>query len=298
MPRRKKNSPADGLLELIALLPWWAGVALAIASYLWLHHVATLPVAAVPVQPGQLNAMVKQGLWHGLANVGQYLLPMICLMGAAASAWRRRERKTLVDSVARNPAADALDGMSWRQFERLVGEAFRLQGYQVLETGGGGADGGVDLVLTRGGEKFLVQCKQWKAFNVSVEAVRELYGVMAAKGAAGGFVVTSGRFTGDAKSFADGRNVKLIDGPKLHAMIQQVQGIRTSGAGQARAEPPAETTVKRKEPTFTESPTPMCPSCGKPMVKRTARKGANAGAEFWGCTGYPACKGTRRFHSA
>ncbi len=38
-----------------------------------------------------------------------------------------------------------LNGMSWREFEMLVGEAFRLGGYTVSETGGGGADGGVDL---------------------------------------------------------------------------------------------------------------------------------------------------------
>jgi restriction system protein len=38
---------------------------------------------------------------------------------------------------------------------------------------------------------------------------------------------------------------------------------------------------------------PNCPSCGKPMVMRTARKGKAAGAQFWGCAGYPGCIGTR-----
>ena len=46
--------------------------------------------------------------------------------------------------------------------------------------GGGGTDGGVDLVLRRGNDKFLVQCKQWKAFKVPVQPMRELYGVMTA----------------------------------------------------------------------------------------------------------------------
>lgn len=36
---------------------------------------------------------------------------------------------------------------------------------------------------------------------------------------------------------------------------------------------------------------PPCPQCGKPMALRTAQKGKNAGKQFWGCTGYPACKG-------
>jgi restriction system protein len=38
---------------------------------------------------------------------------------------------------------------------------------------------------------------------------------------------------------------------------------------------------------------PNCPNCGKPMVLRTARKGQKAGQPFWGCSGYPDCKGTR-----
>jgi four helix bundle suffix protein len=35
-----------------------------------------------------------------------------------------------------------------------------------------------------------------------------------------------------------------------------------------------------------------CPACGQLMVLRTARKGPNAGSQFWGCSGYPGCKTT------
>ncbi len=38
---------------------------------------------------------------------------------------------------------------------------------------------------------------------------------------------------------------------------------------------------------------PICPECGKTMKKRKASSGRNAGTEFWGCTGYPACRGVR-----
>lgn len=38
---------------------------------------------------------------------------------------------------------------------------------------------------------------------------------------------------------------------------------------------------------------PLCPLCGKPMRQRTARKGKFAGQQFWGCSGYPECKGTQ-----
>lgn len=39
--------------------------------------------------------------------------------------------------------------------------------------------------------------------------------------------------------------------------------------------------------------TPRCPRCGRPMQRRTARQGPKAGQPFWGCTGYPECKGIR-----
>lgn len=50
----------------------------------------------------------------------------------------------------------------------------------------------------------------------------------------------------------------------------------------------------RKEPADPSNPSdriPNCPNCGKPTVLRTAQKGKNAGKQFWGCSGYPDCKG-------
>lgn len=284
MRRRGRTSTAEDLMDLVAMLPWWAGIGLAVLSYLLLHSVASspLPVAMTPQDIGQL---ATSGIWRGLAYAGQYILPFICGMGALASAIRRRERRALIGSVARSDTADALDGMSWREFELLVGEGFRQQGYAVSETGGAGPDGGIDLVLAKAGEKFLVQCKQWKAFKVGVTVVRELYGVMAARGAAGGFVVTSGRFTEEAKAFASGRNIRLIDGPELLHLIRSGRSVSPPvsevGHGEAGAVP------------STAGATPTCPVCSNAMLRRVAKRGASAGNSFWGCSGYPGCKGTR-----
>lgn len=286
--RRNKSSPLEDFLELVALLPWWAGVALALISYLILHRFAQ-PVPVAAFQPGNVATVAVQSAGATLASYAQYVVPVLCLIGAGMSAWRRRTRQTLVSNVAQAKGADALNGMSWREFELLVGEAFRLQGFRVIETGGGGADGGVDLVLSKGSEKFLVQCKQWKAYKVGVEVVRELYGVMAARGATGGFVVTSGTFSGDAQEFAQGRNVKLVDGQRLIGLIRQArESLRStpnSYQPKARSERP-------KQETAT-APTPSCPKCGSAMVKRTAKKGQNAGEEFWGCSTFPTCRGVR-----
>lgn len=282
---RRRSGIADGMLAAVALLPWWAGVMLALLTYVLLHAVASQPVP--PPVPGKIASTVSSAMWRGLATGGQYLLPILCLAGAGVSWWRRRERRGLAARIAGSPGAEALNAMSWRQFEKLVGEMFRVQGYQVTETGGNGADGGLDLVLRKDRETYLVQCKQWRAYKVGVETVRELHGVMAAKGVTGGFVVTSGRFSREATHFAAGLNIRLIDGSALHALIKTAEGSPVAPAApSARATPTSA--------TGDEAP-PACPSCTRLMVRRVAKRGERAGQSFWGCTGYPTCRGTRPY---
>jgi len=231
MPRRRaKTSPIEDFVALVALMPWWACVALALVSYLVLRGLAQ-PVTLASIDPHHLDQVMTRSFIAALATVGQFVVPIACLFAAGVSATQRHRRGALLASVAsvtHAKAPDALTGMSWQEFELLVGEAFRLQGYEVSELGGAGPDGGVDLVLRKDKEKFLVQCKHWKAFKVGVQVVRELYGVMAAHGAAGGFVVISGSFTEEAMAFAGGRNVRLVDGPKLFGLIQQARAARGS----------------------------------------------------------------------
>lgn len=54
-----------------------------------------------------------------------------------------------------------------------------------------------------------------------MKPVRELLGVMIEGAAAGGIVVTSGEFTQDAIVFAEKKNIKLLNGEKLHEMIKK-----------------------------------------------------------------------------
>ena len=274
---RRKQSPVEDLIEITSKLPWWVGVVLAIVAYVWLHSVATSEVTAV-VQPGKMGDFISQNLYKTLASVGQYLLPFAFLVGAAMSAYGRYKRRALHEQVAASPDRGALNNMSWQQFEALVGEAFRRKGYAITETGGGGADGGIDLALKKEGETFLVQCKQWKATKVGVTTVRELYGVMAANGVTGGFVVTSGVFTDEARAFAIGQNIELMDGKALHALIRGMT---------VPSKPAPDLKVVTSEG---ETVRPVCQSA---MIKRTAKRGANSGNAFWGCSQYPACKGTR-----
>ena len=267
--RRRKSTTAEDIISVVSLLPWWGALLLGVVSYVVFH--ALLLQKPPPVT--QTGEVISHAFLTPFYAAGQIIAPLLCVIAAAVSFARSRHRGRLFQSVATSQAADAVNQLSWQEFEQLVGQAFKLDGYSVVENGGGGPDGGVDLVLRRGNEKFLVQCKQWKAFKVGVDVVRELYGLMAARGATGGFVVTSGTFSNDAEAFAQGRNIRLLDGPKLHALLQGVS----------------------KGKDFAPYPTPVsspaCPLCGSRMVRRTAKRGQHAGSEFWGCQRYPECKG-------
>lgn len=55
----------------------------------------------------------------------------------------------------------------------------------------------------------------------------------------------------------------------------------------------AERLNHRKQESISEE-APQCPVCGKPMLKRVAKKGINSGKPFWSCSDYPNCTGTRK----
>ncbi|MFM4737102.1 topoisomerase DNA-binding C4 zinc finger domain-containing protein, partial [Aeromonas caviae] len=54
------------------------------------------------------------------------------------------------------------------------------------------------------------------------------------------------------------------------------------------------TASSRILPAPTEQ-SPACPRCGNLMVLRTASRGEHKGTQFWGCSGYPKCRGMTSF---
>lgn len=275
---RRGGSFLDELFNLSVKMPWWLSLVFAFSIYLFCRHLAGGEVGALS-QLGH-GGYAGQQMVKIFASFAQYALPAVFVLGAVVSLLRSTRRARLFSSVARSAVPKkALESITWQQFEQVIGEAFRRQGYRVEETANG-ADGGVDLVLFREGEKALVQCKQWKSVKVSVNVVRELFGVMAAEGASWGFVVTSGEFTKDAKAFARGRNVRLIDG----AVIRQWMSDN-------RLPPPAtEETVGEVRSALA---TVRCPRCGGVMQTKVAKKGSSAGKLFWSCAHFPRCRGAR-----
>lgn len=128
-----------------------------------------------------------------------------------------REKRLLKNTVT----IQALYQLNWKELENLVKALFVKDGYRIKERGGAQADGGVDLEAYGNKEKIIVQCKQWKSNKVGVSVVREMFGVMIHEKAQKVYIITCGSFTKDAKEFAKGKPVYLINGFKLVEMINK-----------------------------------------------------------------------------
>jgi restriction system protein len=169
-----------------------------------------------------------------------------------------------------------IESLEWKRFEDLCAGYFKAKGHKITMTGLG-ADGGVDFYLHGAADPSkplaVAQCKAWTKSQVGVKSIRELLGVMTDVGAPLGIFLTTTSYTEDARRFAAGKHIKLLDAHRLLELIKALP----EGAQ-------ADLLARVTEGDYT---TPSCPSCGSKLVLRTATKGAGKGRRFWGCKNFP-----------
>lgn len=119
---------------------------------------------------------------------------------------------------------DAIALMDPHEFERLIADHYRRQGFRVEHVGTGGSksryDGGIDLKLYRDDEYIIVQCKRHTAMQVAHNDVHQFLGIMHTERATGAIFVNSGEYTSAALSKLQGiANFQMIDGHELRRMV-------------------------------------------------------------------------------
>ncbi|NID14472.1 restriction endonuclease [Luteibacter yeojuensis] len=142
---------------------------------------------------------------------------------------------------ARTPSSvgtDALARLSWHDFEHLLAEHYRDQGWKVEYRSPPASlkqlEGAFDLRLYRGNETVIVQCKHWDAAEVQLHEVNELLGTMLNEAATRGVLVTRGRYSADARAVPRRQpRLQLIDGDVLRAMLKLLDHLDTSIPGMA-----------------------------------------------------------------
>ncbi|WP_295911709.1 restriction endonuclease [uncultured Xanthomonas sp.] len=273
MGRRQGKTGFDAL----AALPWPVGIMAGIAGFLAVRDGIPWWFSRHDGALSQAIAQQAQGAFAPLA----WILLLLCWIAALASFLKARHRRRLLDT---RTTLESLAAGGWHQFERLVGEAFHRQGYAVEETGLGGADGGIDLILRKDGRRTIVQCKQWKRQQVGVCVVREMYGLLAHHQADAVKIVCVGSFTSDATQFAQGKLLELIGAENLLRMIQATQRV---SAAQSYAKSQIEPDLVKMG--VTANPTaPICHRWGSAMVRRINRR---TGKGFLDCNEFPKCRG-------
>ncbi len=182
-----------------------------------------------------------------------------------------------------NTYADYLKELSNDDFETLITMIFKQRGYTIPRNKEFSYSD-IDLVLQMNNEMTFVKFNHWKDGVLGENEVAQLYVTMKEENAAHGIIITSGTFTPEALDLSLGKAMLLINGVDLSQMIETLKSATALDE---------EETKEIEDAAQDEMPEiePLCPICGCEMIKRTAKKGKNAGNTFWGCSKFPNCRG-------
>ncbi|MDI9414224.1 MAG: restriction endonuclease [Bacillota bacterium] len=213
-----------------------------------------------------------------------------------------------------------LSALSPREFENYTAGLFIALEYLVQQTPLSG-DGGKDLIIHKDGKKYLVECKRYSGTNsVGRPLIQQFLGAITEEKATGGFFVTTSRFTKGMEHYARENSIILIDGSRLHTIIENVyseskallykalctecgEEIKaTLDDSNPRCSLGHEIKCKIMESDLHQYRSTRdsvydgesrsfraCSRCGSRMVIRYGKYG-----QFWGCIRYPLCKNTRQ----
>jgi hypothetical protein len=191
-------------------------------------------------------------LWLFYANLASVVVASMIGLGWFVARVREANAQHLVEWTTDLRLLDSTE------FEWLVGELFRREGWTVDHVGSSDSpDGNIDLVLTRGRDRRIVQCKRWTSWIVGVDEIRELAGTLMREGLPGsaGVLVTLSSFGGQAEAEAKRIGLELVDGTGL---LERVRRARRTEA---------------------------CPDCGRGMVLDRSSRGWWLRCVAPGCTG-------------
>jgi HJR/Mrr/RecB family endonuclease len=242
----------------------------------WLTRaIGPLPITAALLIAGAVYAGL--GLALPLLVDAAALLFIGCNVTGAVLGWaitlawlfpwaEARLRRQLIEQTT------SLRSLSAVEFELLVGELLRREGWDVEETGGHGEpDGNVDLRIRRDGRLRLVQCKRWTSRQIGVDEIRKLAGTLLREDLSGsnGVLVTSSGFTQAAIAEATEIGIELVGS---HDLLRRLQD---AGATQLLA---SADNIQGGYP---------CPNCSAPMIVAHSPHGwwLHCPRYYDGCTG-------------
>ncbi len=165
--------------------------------------------------PWWLSALVAVLLFGIMQLIFPPLAPFVALPFVAVAAYfayRQLRGKSPVDAGER---IAALRDMPWENFSLVISEAYRRQGYGVEASD----SAAFDFTLRKNGRITLVQCRRWKVSQVGAGPLRELHEAIARHDAFNGVCITAGGFSANAREFAAGKPITLLNDAALAALV-------------------------------------------------------------------------------
>ena len=241
-PGRTTSRLDDVLTRTVGRVAPTTALCIAFAVYIVVGIV--LPLALNFGRVGLVSWSFMAGMWA-----------FIVALAAIVTAQQAMHRRLLLEWTSDLRKLDATE------FEWLVGELLRREGWNVQETGRpDGPDGNIDLRAECGGRSLVIQCKRWTANVVGVDEVRKLAGTVSGEKShvTTGVLVTLSRFSDAAIEEASRLRIELVDNV---ALLTRIDRVRAS------------------EP---------CPNCGASMRLDRSSRG-----RWLRCPRYPHCSGKR-----
>ena len=179
---------------------------------------------------GGLLALVDM-LCEGIAHLGMGALRGLLAVLRAALRGGLTLCKLLIRLIAwpfvriaraiggRRNAAWRCRRLTGEEFEEYVALVLRDNGFRDIELTRASGDQGVDILATRAGKRYAIQCKNY-AGAVGNAAVQEAYAGAQFYGCEIAAVVCPGAFTRAARELAKSTGVRLWDGEWLTRMMR------------------------------------------------------------------------------
>lgn len=98
-------------------------------------------------------------------------------------------------------------------------------------------------------------------------------------------------YTGDCMAYIKAKKISVFTHEQVQNIVQKIEMSRLENSRHARREHVKN--LRKKHQNDDDGDKQRCPRCGATMVLRTAKRGANVGNQFWGCSSYPRCRYTK-----
>lgn len=203
------------------------------------------------------------------------------LKGTASSKNKHMNPGKGFNQPVSDHAFDYIKELDDNEFDKLISLIFNQRGYSISTEKENNES--IDLVLKMNGQTTFVQYRHWREYEIDVAVLEDFDAAMEAESVRDGIVITTGLFTQEALDYSHGKHLLLINGVDLSQMID---ALSESNNDSIDEEEQIDNMIE-KMPEIE----PLCPICSSEMIKRTARKGKNAGNTFWGCSQFPNCRG-------